>query len=666
MMQLRYLVILTGLSLLITGNIVKADEELEGVEKYFRDGSLSSEYFLIHYQQALQKRDIENRLRHQRGLSFHWSGSAFFPASNWLLARLDDSITPKRYDQWQTIKERIAEVSSVQSVTPCFRFGNKPPVAVLNKVFLKAEEAVNGDDVERIVSSKGANYVGKHPDLADVHIARIPGDIDVTPLSFSRQLQDHPSFLYVEPDILFSPEVAGGVTNDSLFNKQWQMDNQGTSAQHNGTVDADMDVVEAWSITTGSPSVTIGLLDSGVDTAHTDLKSNLIKSGYDGTDQSKGGYPSDSFPEDAHGTACAGILAAEANNQRGVAGVAYDCKVVSVRIFYYRDLAIQNLGITPFSTGSWMIDGISWAWQQGGVDVVSNAWGVPDTLIPILSNIPGPVNDAIDSAVTKGRGGLGLPMLFSTGNEDISTPLWPSRRNNTIAVTATSMCDERKSATSCDGESWWGGNYGEGTDIAAPGVKIPTTDRPGQRGYEADNYKLDFNGTSAACPNAAAVVALMLSVNPDLSNEQVEQILASTADTVGGYAYDTLKDYGSWSDELGYGRVNALQAVQRANNVVDVPDQPKADEQPAIELTPNPASEAVMMSLSNWQKGELTVTIYDLAGRKRTKRKTDYQKSMRFPLGKKDLAKGIYFVEIRQGTTRKVEKLIIDSSPYGF
>jgi subtilisin family serine protease len=470
----------------------------------------------------------------------------------------------------------------------------------------------------------------------------------------------------VEPDILFSPEVTGAATNDSLFNKQWQMDNQGTSAQHNGTVDADMDVVEAWSVTKGSAAVTIGLLDSGVDTAHSDLKSNLIKSGYDGTDQSKGGYPSDSFPEDAHGTACAGILAAEANNQKGVAGVAYNCKVVSVRVFYYRDLDIQNLGITPFSTGSWMIDGISWAWQQGGVDVASNAWGVPDTLIPILSNIPGPVDDAIDQAVTNGRNGLGLPMLFSTGNEDIRTPLWPSRTSNTIAVTATSMCDERKSATSCDGESWWGGNYGEGVDIAAPGVKIPTTDRAGQKGYEADHYKLDFNGTSAACPNAAAVVALMLSVNPDLSNEQVEQTLASTADTVGGYAYDTLKEYGSWSKELGYGRVNAFQAVQRANNVVDVPDQLKADQQPAIELTPNPASKEVMISLSNWQSDELTITIYDLAGRKRAEWKTGYQKSLRFPLGEKDLSKGIYFVEVQQGTTRQVEKLLVDQLRYGF
>lgn len=659
-MLLRYLTVSIGSILLaMFGSVVMAEEDLPATDKYFKDGSLSAEYFLIHYKEGLTRHDVKNTLRELPEVSFHWDASAFFPASQWLLARLTNEVAPERYKSWQQITSKITKSPTVRTVTPCFQFGDQPPVAVLNKIFLKAKDKISDDEVAELVRLHGARYQGKHDDLPGVHVARIDNATEVTSLRFCQQLSDHSSFEYVEPDILFSPVVSGTATNDTLFDKQWQLDNQGTSAQHNGTVDADMDVVEAWSITTGSPSVTIGLLDSGVDTAHSDLQKNLIDDGYDGTDQSKGGYPNDSFPEDAHGTACAGILAAEANNQKGVAGVAYDCQVVSVRIFYYRDLDVQNLGITPFSTGSWMVDGINWATQQADVDVVSNAWGVPDTLIPVLANVPGAVNDAIDQAVTKGRDGLGLPMLFSTGNEDVSTPLWPSRLDTTIAVTATSMCDERKSATSCDGESWWGGNYGEGTDIAAPGVKIPTTDRPGPEGYEPNNYKLDFNGTSAACPNAAAVVALMLTVNPQLSLDQIESILARTADTVGGYAYDTLKRYGSWSDELGYGRVNAHQAVQRANNVADVPDQHQAEGEPAVQLRPNPASQFVTISLVHWQSDQLTIAIHDLKGRQLTKREVEGQQHVRFSTNANKITSGIYFVEVRQGTTRQVEKLIV-------
>ena len=90
------------------------------------------------------------------------------------------------------------------------------------------------------------------------------------------------------------------------------------------------------------------------------------------------------------------------------------------------------------------------------------------------------------------------------------------------------MCDERKSPTSCDGEFWWGSNFGNEVDVVAPGVEIFTTDISGANGYSTGDYDTNFNGTSSACPNAAGVAALVLSVNPNFTQTQVREILETT------------------------------------------------------------------------------------------------------------------------------------------
>ena len=154
-------------------------------------------------------------------------------------------------------------------------------------------------------------------------------------------------------------------------------------------------------------------------------------------------------------------------------------------------------------------------------------------------------------------------MLFSSGNDGITDtiPLWPARYEKTIAVGATSMCDEQKTPTSCDGENWWAGNWGEGLDVSAPGVKVATIDMLGSNGFNNTEYYNSFNGTSAACPNAAGVMALILSHTPSLPEWLARKVLATTSEKVGGYDYSTWKEHGGWSLELGYGRIDAFDAV---------------------------------------------------------------------------------------------------------
>jgi subtilisin family serine protease len=126
-----------------------------------------------------------------------------------------------------------------------------------------------------------------------------------------------------------------------------------------------------------------------------------------------------------------------------------------------------------------------------------------------------------------------------------------------LTVGASNQWDERKTRTSRDGEDWWGSNVGDGLDIMAPGVAILTTDISGKRGYSTGQTTGTFNGTSSATPLVAAAAALVLSVRPDLTEEEVRQLLIDTTDPMG-------RGKPGWTKFLGHGRLNAFEALRAA------------------------------------------------------------------------------------------------------
>jgi hypothetical protein len=169
----------------------------------------------------------------------------------------------------------------------------------------------------------------------------------------------------------------------------------------------------------------------------------------------------------------------------------------------------------------------------------------------------------VDSALTFGRGGLGTVICFSSGNGN-GPVLYPANSNpDIIAVGAASPCGERKNPLSCDGESW-GSSYGTQQDVIAPGVKIQTTDRQGAAGYAAGDYAPAFNGTSAACPHVAGLVGLIVSMNPCLTHDQIENIVERTAWKSGPYVYATTpgRPNGTWNSETGYGMIDVDAALR--------------------------------------------------------------------------------------------------------
>lgn len=450
----------------------------------------------------------------------------------------------------------LKSINTVDYVSPVFTNAKSQFVTYTPSFFVKLRSVNHVDLIHREAEKINVQVLGANRFNADIIELRA-SKFGIDAIEAVKLLKATNLFKVVSPNLMHS--VSDCTVNDPRYNKQWNLKNEGTGAQGNGTVGADINVEAAWELTAGSPNIKIAILDSGVDTLHPELLGKLLP-GFDAFDAGTNGYPTPNYDSDGHGTACAGIAAAKTNNAEGIAGICQDCKVIPIRIFEYVDLGGT---IQPWSTTDVFVTGMSWMWQEGNADVSSNSWGVPDDLLALFPGGDVLVNGIIDDAIEQGRGGLGIPMLFSSGNDGITdtVPIWPARYEKTIAVGATSMCDEHKSKTSCDGETWWAGNWGEGLDVSAPGVRIATIDMLGSNGFHNTQYYDSFNGTSAACPNVAGVVGLMLSLTPALPEWLVRKVLGLTSDRVGGYNYSTWKPAGGWSEELGYGRINAYNAV---------------------------------------------------------------------------------------------------------
>ncbi|WP_163399869.1 S8 family serine peptidase [Flavobacterium fluviatile] len=361
---------------------------------------------------------------------------------------------------------------------------------------------------------------------------------------------------FVEPNFI---SLESFQTIDPLYASQWSISNNGYLG---GTIDADMDVEEAWAYSNGD-GVKVAVLDIGVDLTHPDLQANLLP-GFDAVYNAAGGGYVYNGQISAHGTACAGIIGAVSNNI-GTVGVAYNSKIIPVRISEAGNIDADDAAL-----------GINWASTFGEADILSCSWG--------LSSPSNNLTNAINYAVSNGRNGKGCIVLFATGNGNGEVS-YPASLPNVIAVGATSQCDQRKSPASCDGENNWGSNYGTNLDIVAPGVKIATTDIQGYFGFDTNgDYMSTFNGTSSACPNAAGVMALILSLNPNLTSAQARQILESSTDKITSYSYTANVSgqlNGTWNNEVGYGRINALKAMKvlspyelyGGNNVCNAPSQ---------------------------------------------------------------------------------------------
>lgn len=303
---------------------------------------------------------------------------------------------------------------------------------------------------------------------------------------------------------------------------------------------------EAWRETRGDPALSVAVLDTGIDPAHEDLRSNLL-TGYDFIDGDDKATPT---PDEwnAHGTACAGIIAATGGNDTGISGVAPGCKLIPLRI-----AVCQERHLKVWSP-DWETLSIVRAATTLRADVINISWAMTDRIATDL---------AVRQALKEGRAGKGCVIVAAAGNDNGAVN-YPANVEGVIAVAATN-----KEGRHCTwSELGWGlgSCSGDKVSLAAPGHRILTTDIMGLAGSvplsarQNPNYTHQFRGTSAACAFVSGVAALVLSMNKALDYKQVREILETSANTV------RMAEYGgrSRNDYLGHGLVDAYAAVLKA------------------------------------------------------------------------------------------------------
>ncbi|MDY0344424.1 MAG: GEVED domain-containing protein, partial [Lentimicrobium sp.] len=333
-----------------------------------------------------------------------------------------------------------------------------------------------------------------------------------------------------DPLRLLSPPDGGAgqnyAPNDPRFNEQWHYHNTG---QQGGTVDADIDLPEAWDIIRGNSSVIVAVEDGGIDYTHVDLAANMWSGiGYNFVTNSTVVTPDD------HGTHVAGTVAANTNNAVGVSGVAGGSgsgdgiRLMSCQVF------------TSSSSGGFQNAPI-WA-ADNGAAISQNSWGYSS--MGVYDQV---VLDAIDYFNVNGGGTVlnGGISIYSAGNTNSTGLKYPACYSGAFSVAATNNQDVRS----------WYSTWGSWVDIAAPGGETNTITERGVLSTLPGNTYGFYQGTSMACPHVSGVAALIVSLAPGLLTAQnVKDILTSTTDDISALNP-------SYAGMLGSGRLNAYQAL---------------------------------------------------------------------------------------------------------
>lgn len=352
---------------------------------------------------------------------------------------------------------------------------------------------------------------------------------------------------------------------DSHFGDQYYLRNAAPGQRDLGLF---RNGVSVWDEYTGA-GVRVGLIDTGVDITHLDLDGNYDASLAPLVD----GTPADGSHSSvlgAHGTAVAGILAAERNGV-GTVGVAYDVTFVSLTAIP------ENGGAARLTLAQAFGD-------YQNFDIANNSWEFNDILADSPFN-PGESADfaALTDMVTLGRGGLGTVVVKAAGNQRSTSSADLSGIDSFWGVITVGAIQRTGNVSSYSSE-------GAALLVSAFGGPqsgdIVTTDRTGLLGYNGisdTSYTTNFSGTSAATPMVSGIVALMLQANPALGVRDVQTILAMTARHTGaafGAAPAGAERYGwdwngaaNWnggalhfSEDYGFGLVDGLSAVRVAES----------------------------------------------------------------------------------------------------
>jgi len=397
--------------------------------------------------------------------------------------------------------------------------------------------------MERAHQSVGARILAEPAIVERLHVVQLEQGVSVQDALL--HYRQNPSVLYAEPDYIVR---AFTTPNDPQFGAQWSLHNTG---QNGGTPGADIHATQAWALTTGSPSVVVAVLDTGIDYTHSDLAANVwtSSSGFSGTDQN--GNPiqcgagshglnvvygnCDPFDDNGHGSHVAGIIGAVGNNGGGVSGVNWGVQILPCKF-----LNADGGGDT-----SWAIRCLDVVKQlrDSGVNIVAtnNSWGGGDFSQALMDAISAQMQD-------------GILFVAAAGNDFSDNDLMPAfpasmALPNVISVAATDRNDAVVPFS----------NTGRRTvHLGAPGAEILST--------TPNNTYSVFSGTSMAAPHVTGVTALLKAQDPSRDWRAIKNLILAGGDSVSAL-----------TDSITQKRLNAFGALTCTNSTVNARLQPVPD-----------------------------------------------------------------------------------------
>lgn len=411
-------------------------------------------------------------------------------------------------------------------------------------------------------------------------------------------LQNHEDIEYIEPEQTrqshqvessapFDDKNTPTLTqsaNDQYFSYQWSLANTGqriASVMTAGTAGADINILNAWGITTGNSNIIVAMIDTGVPSlsaaASVDF-SNRYVSAYNFSLKT-----TDATDDDGHGSNIASIIGALGNNGRLVAGINWQSRLMPLKVSTSRGNIPNTL----------LVQAITYAANQGAQVINMSLGG---------ANFSNAELDALRYSASKG-----CIHVAAMGNDNTATPDYPAAfstdpTTNVIAVGATDNNDRRCNPFVIGSQASGGSNFGSHISFTAPGNAILGI---GSNGTSLSYY----SGTSQATPMVTGIISLLLSARPSMQFKDVFNALkAGARDMVGLSSEDTP----GWDKYYGWGRVDAYRSL--AYLTTDVQESETATNQQTL-VYPNPASSVLYVNLPSHPTETIKLSLVDILGR---------------------------------------------------